>query len=220
MRMEFFHILNRGVEKRDIVLDDGDRMRFIRSMFILNDTNTAPNAITQKGRREDQTKRRSLLVKIHAFCLMPNHYHMLVSPIGDNEENLSKFMQKFNMAHAKFFNEKYERTGVLWQGVFKKIHIQRDSHFLHIPYYIHLNPLDLYMPEWREGKIKNTKKALECLREYRWSSHLDYIGKQNFPSIISREELSPLLGKKSGYEKKIANIITSERLAAKSNILE
>ncbi len=218
--MEFFHILNRGVDKRLVVMNDGDRKRFMRSMFVLNDAKSAPNSISQKDRCEDYFRQRSPLVKIHAFCLMPNHYHMLVSPVDDDMENISTFMRKFNMGYAKFFNEKHDRTGVLWQGVFKKIHIKHDSHFMYIPYYIHLNPLDLIMPEWRIGKVTNTKKALEYLSSYRWSSHLDYLGKKNYPSLICQSEIAILLKGKRSYEKEIVNIITSAHLSSGSNELE
>lgn len=218
--MEFFHILNRGVDKRSVVMDDGDRKRFMRSLFVLNDANAAPNSISQKQNCEDYFRQRSPLVKIHAFCLMPNHYHMLVSPIDDDVENISTFMRKFNMGYAKFFNEKHDRSGVLWQGVFKKIHIERDAHFMYIPYYIHLNPLDLIMPEWRDGKVINTKKALNYLRQYRWSSHLDYLGEKNYPSLICMSEISSLPNNPNVYEKEIINIITNQRLSSGSNELE
>jgi len=218
--MEFFHLLNRGVDKRLVVIDDGDRKRFMRSMFVLNDANAAPNSISQKQDYENYSRQRTPLVKIHAFCLMPNHYHMLVSPVDDDIENISTFMRKFNMGYAKFFNAKHDRSGVLWLGVFKKIHIKRDAHFMYIPYYIHLNPLDLIVPKWREGKVKDTKKALDYLRKYRWSSHMDYLGEKNYPSLIYQPELSDLLRDKRSYEKEIVEIITSARLGSGSYELE
>ena len=149
---------------------------------------------------------------------MPNHYHLLLSPAIEN--GVSLFMKKLNMGYAKYFNEKYERSGALWQGKYKKKLIERDAHFLYIPYYIHLNALDLSMPQWREGKIQNITQALKKLREYRWSSHLDYLGEKNFPSITEREFLAQIIGTRAQYEKEIEYIITNADLASGSNKLE
>src|SRR5690606_27220182 len=104
-------VLNRGVEKRDIVLDDKDRLRFVHDLFVFNDAKPAPNAILPRRHTfEDNVKKRSILVHIHAWCLMNNHYHLLVSPKDDDLKNLSAFMKKLNMGYAKYFNEKYERS--------------------------------------------------------------------------------------------------------------
>mgnify|MGYP000745955618 CR=1 FL=1 len=183
--MDFYHILNRGVEKRDIVKNDKDRLRFLHNLYVFNDTEATPNYILSK--RHEEQQKRHCLVHVHAFCLMNNHYHLLLSEIEEN--GISRFMQKLNMGYAKYFNEKYKRVGTLWQGKYKKILIERDAHFMYIPYYIHLNPLDYSHPEWREGKVRNVQKALESLRQYRWSSHLDYLGIKNFPSISNRKEI-------------------------------
>jgi len=80
------------------------------------------------------------------------------------------------MGYAKFFNEKYDRSGYLWQGRYKKILIETDAHFNYIPYYIHLNPLDRLHKQWRVGGVTDCTKALDVLDTYRWSSYLDYQG--------------------------------------------
>lgn len=119
---------------------------------------------------------------------MNNHYHLLLSERV--EGGISLFLRKLNVGYAKSFNEKYKRIGTLFQGRTKKILIERDAHFLYILHYIHLNPLD-YLPgaeEWRvrnKNSILNATKALDYLDSYRWSSYLDYVGKKNFPSILT-----------------------------------
>jgi putative transposase len=211
--MEFFHLLNRGVDKRDVFLDDADRVRFIRGLFLFND-----HQYVSSTTRKDKSGKtllvtpRELLVQIHAFCLMTNHYHILVSAIDNNEENISLFMKKLNKGYSRYFNEKYKRTGALWEGKYKKVHIVRDGHFLYIPYYIHLNPLDFLMPEWRKGTVKNPKKALEYLQTYRWSSHLDYLGVKNFPSVLYTDVLRDkyMIGPRKSYEKELIYTITRE----------
>ncbi|MEK7509451.1 MAG: transposase [Patescibacteria group bacterium] len=214
--MDFYHILNRGVEKRDIVLDDGDRIRFVSDLYELNNKNIAANPLT-KSRRGAH---RSLLVRIHAWCLMSNHYHLLVSPVDDDIANISRFAQKIGMGYAKYFNEKYSRNGVLWQGIYKRIRIERDAHFNYIPYYIHLNPLDFSMPEWREGNVKRISQALKKLQEYRWSSYLDYVGTKNFPSILDTDTLVDVLGSPKRQHNVIAEVIQDRILANKSDVIE
>jgi len=220
--MEFFHIVNRGVEKRDIVHDDSDRLRFVQDLYILNDKNLAPNNRLARTKREHEEykQQRKELVHIHAWCLMNNHYHLFLSPVNDNIANLSLFMKKLNMGYAKYFNEKYDRTGYLWQGKYKKFQIERDPHFIYIPYYIHLNPLDYTRPKWREGKIQNASSAIANLRKYRWSSYLDHTSEKNFPSVIDRSVLKGTLGSRNEQEMEIRGIISDFERAKASNFIE
>ena len=215
----FFHVLNRGVEKRPIVHDDIDRIRFVHDLFIFNNKcSVDPNHRLKENPFGDQG--RDPLVYIHAWCLMDNHYHLLLSPVDNDVTNISLFMKKLNMGYAKYFNEKYERSGYLWQGKYKKIEIERDAHFLYIPFYIHLNPLDYTHPNWRNGSIKNLKKMLSDLSSYRWSSYLDYMGTKNFPSVIEARTLREVLDSSSSQKKQIAQIVTQADVATLSNNFE
>lgn len=207
--MNFFHTLNRGVDKRIIFLDDQDRFRFIHDLFEFNDENRVGTSFYTFNKSNDiacrkiEKRTRKLLVNIHAFCLMSNHYHLLISPLIEN--GVSKFMKKLNMGYAKYFNEKYKRVGALFQGRYKSVAIINDRHFLFIPYYIHLNPLDFSNPEWRERKLHNLNKALDFLENYRWSSHLDYTGKKNFPSVTNRDFLTKFWNRTKGYNISLKN---------------
>ncbi len=211
---EIYHILNRGVDKRKIFLDRQDYFRFIHDLFefndqrIINTTFYAFNSqindfVSRKYKAVEfkEKKPRKLLVNIHAFCLMPNHYHLLMSP--RIEGGITKFMRKIGIGYAKYFNQKYERRGTLFESRYKSIQIVNEPHFYHLPYYIHLNPLDLKFPEWREGKLRNYREALKLLKDYRWSSHLDYLGKKNFPSVTKREFLLEIFNGEKEYEKNI-----------------
>ena len=210
---EIYHVLSRGVDKRKIFLCDEDRYRFIHDLFEFNDTEPVNNLTYRfrnknnkdivspyigsvgKGRREY----RRLLVNLHAFCLMPNHYHLLVS--ARVKDGVTSFMRKLNIGYAKYFNGGYERTGALFEGRYKSVPIQSDAHFIHIPYYIHLNPLDLIMPEWRKREISDSKEAMKFLGKYKWSSFQDYIGKKNFPSVTQREFLNEFFEGPAQYKK-------------------
>lgn len=213
INMELLHIVDRGVDRRNIFLDNQDYFRFIHDMFEFNDEDSVEsiskifNKFPDVGRREIKNKPRKLLVDIFAFCLMPNHYHLFLSPKIPNGTSL--FMKKINGGYAKYFNTKYKRDGALFQGKYKRILIKNEAHFIHLPYYIHFNPLDLTAPEWRERKLKDFKKAMEFLNKYRWSSHLDYSNNKNFPSIIDQEFLLDFFGGHNGYKKGIEEWLKS-----------
>jgi len=217
--MEFFHLLNRGVDKRNVFLDETDYVRFLHDCYVFNDVvSVDPNHRLKNGLKDGGGRKRRPLVTIHAFCLMPNHYHMLVS---ENEEGgRSLFMRKLNMGYAKYFNEKYERTGVLWQGTFKKIILERDAHFMYIPYYIHLNPLDMIFPAWRTGGVRDATKAIKYLSTYRWSSFMDYYNIRNMPSLINTKYVGPMIGMPKNQEKEIKRIISNADVAQRANFLE
>lgn len=197
-------------------MDNQDRVRFIHDLFVLNDANPVPNYILNE--RRDERRKRERLIDIHAFCLMNNHYHLLVSEKVGN--GISLFMHKMNMGYTKYFNKRYERSGVLWQGKHRKVLIERDAHFLYIPFYIHLNPLDYTHPEWRKGEVQDIAGALVALQNYRWSSHLDYFGRHNFPSVIQRNEISHVLGTPDEYERTITEIISTPDLASGAEKIE
>ncbi len=212
--MMLFHVLNRGVDKRTIFLDEKDYIRCIHDLFEFNDSANVDTNNTRHFQKLDvgrpvfeevRRRKRKLLVNVHAFCLMPNHYHLLVSPLVD--KGISLFMKKLNGGYAKYFNERYKRSGALFQGKYKSVPIKGDPHFSWIPYYIHFNPLDLTMPEWRQRGIKNLKKAEAYLKTYRWSSHLDYLGEKNFPSLTQRKFLLEFFEGEEGYRASLLGML-------------
>ncbi|MBI2610878.1 transposase [Candidatus Kaiserbacteria bacterium] len=206
--MELYHVLNRGVDKRPIYMEDGDRVRFVHCLWEFNDTRSANNTtwhISRKGGlipdraiapTNDLRSRysRKTIVNIHGWCLMGNHYHLLVSE--RKEGGLVQFVRKLNVGYAQYFNKKYERQGTLFQGRTKKVLIAGDAHFLHILHYIHLNPLDFLKgaSNWRDLKVLSHAAALKHLENYKWSSYLDYCGKRNFPSVLTKELFEDVLG--------------------------
>ena len=205
---EIYHIYNRGVEKRRVFLDDEDRLRFIHDLFEFNDIEPAPNLTYHIGHKQSKEvglpknrKRRQLIVELIAFCLMPDHYHLIVRQKTDN--GITEFMRKLGTGYTNYFNKKYQRVGHLFQGKYKSVRIVTESHFIHLPYYIHLNPLDLIAPSWRERKLKNYREAVSFLNNYRWSSLLDYIGQENFPSVTQRKFLLDFFDGPKSYKKNI-----------------
>jgi putative transposase len=206
---EIYHIYNRGVDRRDIFMDEEDRFRFVHDLFEFNDQNPTVNlAVHLKSKNNEikevglpyiERKSRILLVEILAFCMMDNHYHLIIRQKTEN--GITEFMRKLGTGYTNYFNKKYDRTGALFGGKFKSVCLKKDSHFMYLPMYVHLNPLDLKFPEWREKKIKDYKKAIEFLDTYRWSSYMDYTGNKNFPSLINKD----FILSRVGDEKKFKN---------------
>jgi|SRR3989344_4703921 len=207
---EIYHIYNRGVERRRVFMDDEDRLRFVHDLFEFNDQNPTLNLSYHIGYRNSkevglpkiEREKRKLLVELMAFCMMPNHFHLIVRQKVEN--GITEFMRKIGSGYTNYFNKKYERVGHLFQGKYKMARLTNDAQFIHLPYYIHFNPLDLTKHEWRRREIKNYKDAEKFLETYRWSSHLDYIGKNNFPSVTQREFLLKFFGGPDRYKKSIA----------------
>ena len=125
------------------------------------------------------------LVDIISVCLMPNHYHILVQERVDGGAGL--FSKKVSSGFTQYFNLKNKRSGVLFQGRTKIILVNDDAHYLHLPFYVFLNPIKLIESQWKEVGIKNYKKAVEFLENYKWSSFSETIlGKKgNFSDIVN-----------------------------------
>ncbi len=142
---------------------------------------------------------------------MGNHYHLLLSEV--TEGGISQFLRRLNVGYEKYFNTRYKRSGYLFQGRTKKIHIRTEAHYLHILHYIHLNPLDMLSGarKWREQEIKSMSDTLKHLSGYRWSSYLDYCDKKNFPSILTKDLFQNKVG---DYERQIKNYLSDMDTAA------
>ncbi|MDP1689269.1 MAG: transposase [bacterium] len=226
---KIYHILNRGVDKRVIFPEESDYVRFIHDLYEFNNINHISNVsyhynkqkqyivtgLRYIGKTENQGKREPL-VEILAFCLMKNHYHLMIIPKSDNA--LSIFMKRLNQGYSRHINEKYDRSGTLFEGRYKAILIEKEEHFIHLPYYIHLNPLDYYMPEWRKREIINPLKAIEFLEKYRWSSFPDYVGIKNFSSVTQREFLGEFFNNPIAYRKATLEWLQSCDLNSLSDI--
>lgn len=208
---EVYHIYNRGVEKRNIFMDDNDRFRFIHDLFEFNDDQPAINLYYKKPFLQShetkshklERRERDVVVEILAFVLMPNHFHLLLRQ--RKEKGIAKFMHKLGLGYTTYFNQKYQRTGALFQGTYKAILVEREAHFIHLPYYLHMNPFALKFPNWREGEVDDRDVAMQFLENYRWSSYPDYIGKHNFPSVTSRGFLQSCFGGPEEHKKNMLN---------------
>ncbi|MEK7501097.1 MAG: transposase [Patescibacteria group bacterium] len=215
-----YHIYNRAVEKRSIFLDNSDYLRAIHNLFEFNNETPATNSgylFNTIGFGNQYTTQRKPLVDILVFCLMPNHFHLLLKP--RREGGLELFMRKFGAGYANYFNLKYKRSGALFEGRYKSILIEKESHLIHLPFYIHLNPLDLSFPSWRTGHLKNHQQAMSYLESYRWSSYLDYIGKHNFPSVTQRNYLMEFFNGPANYKQEMESWLKSQSAETMKDVL-
>lgn len=195
---EFYHIVKRGIEEREIFLDEEDYLRFINSLLVFNTKNPtlwdtrlfwyrkSPQNLVKEYSPEDP------LIEIHAFCLMPNHFHLLVRQLI--EGGIQVFMQKLG-GYSQYFNRKYKREGALFPSRYKITHIRGEEQLKNTFVYVHTNPVGLIEPMWKEWRVKDFSKAINFLEnEYRWSSYWDYLGKENFPRLVNREFFIKLFG--------------------------
>jgi putative transposase len=205
---EFYHVYNRGTDKRKIFLSEKDRERFLALLYLANGTNPVRmDNLRQQGftlLALGELDRGVPLVDIGAYCLMPNHFHLLLQE--KEEGGISRFMQKLTTGYTMYFNKRHERSGTLLQGVFKSTHVKDDRQLAYLLSYIHLNPVKLIEPKWKESGIRDRKGAERFLETYRHSSYLYYCGKNRpesciiTPSILPTQAESPQDFKKNVSE--------------------
>lgn len=155
----YYHVFNRGVEKRKIFLDDDDYQRFIQTLQYYQFSGPKPRFSTYKRFRLQDFNKNPKIIEIICYCLMPNHFHMLVKQTKDS--GVQEFVRKVTNSYTKYFNTKYRRVGHLFQGTFKAIPVETDEQLIHLSRYIHLNP---YVSELTSD-----------LETFPYSSYKDYI---------------------------------------------
>lgn len=135
---EFYHVYNRGVDKRKIFSDKKDFERFLQSIEEFNAKDPIGSIYEHAfDKKKGRSRNEKALVSIAAYCLNPNHFHLLLRQTAD--EGIPKFMHRLATGYTKYFNEKYERSGALFQGPFKSIHVGTDSYLRHVSAYVNLN---------------------------------------------------------------------------------
>ncbi|PJC49544.1 hypothetical protein CO033_00845 [Candidatus Nomurabacteria bacterium CG_4_9_14_0_2_um_filter_32_10] len=189
---KFYHIYNRGVDKRIIFSNKHDYDRFTLLLHVLNTSENLKIRDLLRGKNFNELfkiKRDDPIVAIGAYCLMPNHFHLLLTPLV--EGGLSKFMLKLETAYSMYFNIKNKRNGALFQGAFKSQYLDTDEYLKYIYSYIHLNPAKLKDKNWRKYGPKNFDSLREFILNYEYSSVGEYkknsaivTAPSNFPEYI------------------------------------
>lgn len=175
---EIYHIYNRGVERRPVFTNKREHQRAVdllkyyrfahlpmRYSQLLSLPSPAQETVWERIRKENNYE-----VLIIAYCLMPNHFHLVVKQ--SNDGGVSRYMANFTNSYTKYFNTKYRRVGSLFQGPFKAIHVETDEQLLHLSRYIHLNPLVTFVVKEKD------------FLSYPWSSLPDYLrGKSSLVEV-------------------------------------
>jgi len=184
----YYHIYNRGVDKRILFEDERDYRRFYESMYLLTDKNfkhpggntTYPDMLLAGA--EVLSMDRQPLVSVVAFCLMTNHFHMLVKAI--EPDGISRYYQRLGNGYAHYFNLRHARSGRLFESPFKAVPVDTEEHLQLLPRYIHLNALDKTSHAWRDGQSPDWEQAGPFLSEYQWSSHSLYAGNEQLLPLV------------------------------------
>ncbi len=179
---ELFHIYNRGNNKEKIFWDDQDYKAFLLRLGL------------SLGFKEKELDHPLFLLpysriritnthlgdfKLHAFCLMPNHFHMLLEQCSNVK--ISKLLLKICTSFSMFVNKKYRRVGHVFQDCFKAVHIESNSQLMWASNYIHMNPV-------KDRLVKTPD-------QYKWSSYNDYVSERGLPIINTEFLLSTFDGK-------------------------
>lgn len=178
---EYYHVFNRGVASQPTFGDKKDYDRFLLCLDYYRHKKV-PLRLSKllqlpKDEREsliqEMKKQNDIIVEIIAYCLMPNHFHLLLKQVSDN--GISTFLRLVTNSYARYYNSKYQRNGSVFQGVFKTVHVQTDEQFIHLSRYIHLNPLVSFL-------VKE-----ENFLSYPWSSLNSYLNVIN--GLVNPEKI-------------------------------
>ncbi|MEK7064240.1 MAG: transposase [Patescibacteria group bacterium] len=197
----YYHLYNRGTHKQTIFRDNDDYFTFteILSYYLRFPHGKPHSRFSPKNEPDGSSSSESTPCHLLCYCLMPNHFHLLLKQILfpaqiDSPTNL---MRRLSITYSMYFNDKYQHSGNLFQGKFKNVPVDSESQLLHLTKYIHRNPLAL---------LAGSEPA--TLESYIYSSYSDYLGPTNRNWVKPNEILSyfssknPLLSYRAFIEEK------------------
>lgn len=187
----YYHCFNRGVDKRDIFLEDRDYMRFLATIETSNDPSSMRTIDPNK-------KTGKYFVDVINYCLMPNHYHLTLKQVC--ADGISIFLHRLGTSYTKYFNTKYKRSGRLFEYIFKANEIESDEQLTHLSRYIHLNPF--------------SSQIVDNPQKYRWSSLKYYLGgnpeitcnKEQILALFNHSSYSDFIDDQKNYARKLNQI--------------
>lgn len=186
----YYHIYNRGVDKRMVFQRYGHYLRFLTTIRTILKTGSATQRLSY-----NQSLALNSKINILSYCFMPNHYHFLVHQIEDG--GITEFMHKLDTSYTKYFNLNSHRTGRLFEYTFKAKIIESDELLLHVSRYIHLNPVIAHL--------------VELPQEWKWSSYREYFDIESHP-ICQTEQILSFFPAVDEYKKFIHDQIAYARL--------
>jgi putative transposase len=186
------HVYNRGNNKGKIFFDEQDYKAFLFRLglclgFTPEELNKEELLSMPYSRiRITETKKNNF--RLHAFSLMPNHFHLLLEQVG--KTSISSLMSKLCTSYSRYINKKYKRVGHIYQDCFKAVLIESNPQLMWTSSYIHMNAV-------KDGLVKHPS-------QYIWSSYIDYSGKRNLPIVSKKLLLSTFEDQKNLIEQTLS----------------
>lgn len=187
----YYHVYNRGVEKRVIFQDDQDYKTFLSYLKFYLTTPELQGDSLKLVFPSRKLKNYGGEIELLAYCLMPNHFHLLIHQ--NSETSINHFMRSLATKYVRYFNTKYKRVGHLFQDTYKAVKVEAENQWLHLSKYIHRNPLDL-------SNFKDFKESPRSLSDYSYSSYQNYLGLIHQTWVDPRPILSNFGQSKSSYQ--------------------
>jgi len=204
---EYYHVFNRGAHKTNLFRDEKDWLRFLFlalycqssvpiqniARYISPDALTAGFAIP-KALQDEILRNRT--VELVSFCIMPNHFHLLVREL--EEGGIAQYLQRIAAGYTLYFNQKYKMSGHVFQGRYKSVHVRDNEQLLYLSAYIHRNPHEIV--KWKYSEHK-----------YPYSSFQDLIGKNRWGLFVKGEEITEqFIGTKTSNYEDFVNTSTAK----------
>jgi putative transposase len=203
---EYYHVLNRGVRKQLIFHNSRDYSRFLFLILFLQGefvtTNTARHVtsfIDKDNFAVSENSKLSLIatrkIELVNFALMPNHFHLTL--FEKTEGGIAKYMQRILNAYTKYYNAKYAISGHLFQGKFKRIHVESNDQLLYLSTYIHKNPTEI------KGWANKANK-------YPWSSYQDYVLENRWGELLARDIILEQFNSPGEYQRHVKGSVAKD----------
>ena len=200
----FYHVYNRGSERRQIFGSRRDHQRFVKTINYYQFLGPKPKFSHFSQFQTFKPNPAKKIVDVICFCLMPNHFHFLLKQLVDG--GITEFVSKVSNSYTKYYNIKYNRVGPLMQGEFKSVLVESGEQLIHLSRYIHLNP-----------RVSLITKDLDS---YEWSSYKEYLGEVG--GFCAKQEILSLFKNKEAYQQFVLDQVDyGERLEQiKHQVLE
>lgn len=216
----YYHIYNRGVDKRNIFNEDRDRWRFLQALALFNSNKNNARILWNLENKNKGANMKTLkefllnkdsqpLVRIIADCLMDNHYHLLLKEVA--ESGIAKFMQKLGTGYTMYFNKKYDRSGSLFQGRYKSVKVDNDLYLQYLLVYINVvNPAEIIQPDFKQKGARDINKIMDFVADYEWSTHKEYL--QTRDSFVIDQDISKeIFDKPASYKNFCRQVLDAEK---------
>jgi len=200
---EYYHVFNRGVDKRQIFNEYKDLNRFFQSIQEFNTIEPIGSIFENFFRKSLRSSTPKPLVSFVCYCINPNHYHFILRQVVNR--GIERFMQKLGTGYTNYFNKKYERSGSLFQGRFKSVRVDSNEYLLHLSAYVNLNdkvhPLGSSTPKWTKSSWEEYVSGVKngfcekdiVLGQFKNSAEYKEFAESSLIDIKERKEMEKFL---------------------------